>query len=96
MQASATRLLAALRTSAGAFPEWAIVAAICTEVEAAVDGAEEIGSLLRGPAMHEDDRRGVQLQRPAHHLAGIDRGVVDGAGAASDEYSHNLVILSLG
>jgi hypothetical protein len=29
--------------------------------------------------VHEHDRRGRQLERPLHHLAHIDRGVIDGA-----------------
>jgi hypothetical protein len=29
--------------------------------------------------VHEHDCRGRQLERPLHHLAHIDRGVIDGA-----------------
>ena len=32
-----------------------------------------------GVVVHEDDRRGRQLQRPLDHLAHIDRRVIDGA-----------------
>ena len=32
-----------------------------------------------GVIVHEHDRRGRQLERPLHHLAHIDGGVIDGA-----------------
>ena len=32
-----------------------------------------------GIFVHEDERRGAQLQGTLHDFAGIDRGVVDGA-----------------
>ena len=35
--------------------------------------------VARGVIVHEHDRRGRQLERPLHHLAHIDRRVIDGA-----------------
>ena len=37
------------------------------------------GGVARGVVMHEHDGGCRQLQRPLHHLAHIDRGVIDGA-----------------
>ena len=34
---------------------------------------------LSGMVVHQDQRRGVQLQRALHHLARIDRRMIDGA-----------------
>ena len=35
--------------------------------------------VARGVVVHQDQRRGVQLQRPLDHLARVDRDVVHGA-----------------
>ena len=37
------------------------------------------GRVARGMVVHQDDRRGVQFERALHHLARIDRRVVDRA-----------------
>jgi hypothetical protein len=37
------------------------------------------GRVARGVVVHQDERRGAQLQRALDHLAGIDRRVVDSA-----------------
>ena len=45
--------------------------------------------------VHHDDRGGAQIQRPFHHFAGIDRGMIDGAGLLQLVGDHHVLLVEI-